>query len=160
MERAFQQNKLAPFGTPVRVHDTLCSLNSTCEVCATVGLKSQRGIQQLVRGTRQIVFYRGRRFVIEEDQAIRVPSDSASLGVAIYGSLAGQPEAVKGREDTSEPVICGGRDAFDSSCVMKRLTILLTHRSRSAFKSVSNMREGKMRDNGPVNNEDTTKHRH
>jgi hypothetical protein len=132
MLRIFPRDDLVPFRTPVCVHDTLCSPESTCEVCATIGFELQRGGQQLVRRTCEIVFYRGRRFVIEEDQAICVPSHSATLGIAVYGSLAGQPETVKGRKDRSKPVVSGGRDTVNPGRVGQWLPILLAHRTRSA----------------------------
>jgi hypothetical protein len=93
------RNEFVPFGTPVRIHNSLCSSKSKREVCATISFICQGGSQQLIRRTREIVFYGGRRLVVEEDQTICVPPDSVSLGIAIYGCLTCQPEAVKGRED-------------------------------------------------------------
>jgi hypothetical protein len=77
------------------VHDILCSPKSKCEVPSSFGFVSQGCSQQLVRGACEIVFETRPRFMIEEDQAICVPSDSANLSIPIYGGLAGQPEVVE-----------------------------------------------------------------
>jgi hypothetical protein len=89
VSNSFSQNVFVPFGTPVCIHDILCSLESTSEVRPAIGFKSQGSRQQLVGRACKVVFYRSRWFVIEEDQTIRIPSGPAQLGVAIYGSLAG-----------------------------------------------------------------------
>jgi len=120
----------------MRVHDALCSLQGTCEVRTAIGFKLQGGGQQLVRRTGEIALYGGRGFMIEEDQAICVPSDPANLGIAIYSSLAGEPEAIEGREDTPKPVVCRGRDAVNPARIGKWLPILLAHRPRPARKCV------------------------
>ena len=65
--------------------------------------------------------------MIEEDQTIRIPPGPAQLGVAIYGSLPGQPEAVQSRKDGTKPVICCGRDAVNPSRIGKWLPVLLAH---------------------------------
>ena len=65
--------------------------------------------------------------MIEEDQAICIPPDPAYLSIAIYGSLAGQPEAVESRKDAAKPVVCRWRDAVNPSRVGKRLPVLLAH---------------------------------
>ena len=65
--------------------------------------------------------------MIEEDQAICIPPSTAQLGVAIYGSLTGQPKAVQRRKDGPKPVVCCGCDAVNSSRVGNWLTISPTH---------------------------------
>ena len=65
--------------------------------------------------------------MVEEDQAICIPSGSAQLGITINGSLAGKPKAVESREDSPKPVVCCGRDTIPPGRVRKRLPVLLAH---------------------------------
>ena len=137
------------------VHDILSPPKSTCEVLSSFRFVLQCGSQQLVRRACEIVFDTSPRFVIEEDQAICVPSDPPSLGVVIYGGLARQPEAVECREDGPKSVICGGCDSVSPGRIGKWLPILLAHRSRSACEASKRSKNGDEAGYGPVDDEDS-----
>jgi hypothetical protein len=93
-----------PLCVPVLFHDDPSCLKSFREICAKRWLLSQHDIQELIRGTRKVVYQYICRLSTEEDDTVPIMSHTDLLARR-NGSVASRPEAVQSRINSAKPII-------------------------------------------------------